>query len=264
MDCFDVACLVCDAVDESDLMTLYNVNRIYRRAVLRRAKNKKVIWYNVRYIPDSLMASLPEIFNCYNTDLVNYIICYQRVSERFVFKLFEYPDFMIVYYKNLVIKQILSRDAIEYIIRNFNDGYYLLIHYQKLDDSQLRFVVESDKVVDYAKSFTMWNNISNYQELTPEFIEDYYDSLNWFLLSSQNLKESTISQFSDYVHWENIFQYQVLSEPFITKYMHRIKNPNKIIKYQKVSREFILKHHLLFDPLIIKEYIPNHFIHPDF
>ena len=221
MDSFDVAYLICSVVEDEDLITMYNVNKVYRRAVLMCAKKNNVDWYSVGYVPDSLMASLPEIFRGENTNLMYHIIRTQRVEDRFVYKLFEYQKFMAVYYRFLSRTQTLSSDIIDYLFKNFDVDLPYLVKFQDLNDTQLRYAIENFEV-DYDKREEMWDIISVNQKLTPEFIEDYYDSLNWEVISQyQTLTENTILNFSDYVHWKSIFQFQTLTEQFTKKYIHR-------------------------------------------
>jgi hypothetical protein len=254
MNSIDVAYCICMAVDCNKLRDMYNVNKNYRRAVIQIIKNVgKFNYLNFGYIPDSLMASLPDIFIPENVYLIKYVIMNQVIQDRLIFKLFNYPDFIKIYKYSLVKHQKLGCDVLEYIIHNYKLSYhdnYHLLDYQQCSIQQLRYLIE-----EYEINRATWQSISAHQNLSPEFIDDYYDSLDWAMLSKyQTLQESTIEKFTDYVNWEEIFRKQILSEPFIERYMHRVKNPNTIIIYQKVSHNFIQRHILLFDPFTIQQH----------
>ena len=64
-----------------------------------------------------------------------------------------------------------------------------------------------------------WDDISEYQTLSEEFIEKYSDKVNWDDISEyQKLSEDFIEKHSDKVDWFCISRYQKLSEKFIKKY----------------------------------------------
>jgi len=90
-----------------------------------------------------------------------------------------------------------------------------------------------------------WVKISEYQELSEDFIREYQDKLDWWNISQyQKLSEEFILEYQFYVscfwrsdYWINISQYQKLSENFIRE------NEDKvcwkyIFKYQKLSENF--------------------------
>ena len=68
-----------------------------------------------------------------------------------------------------------------------------------------------------------WDNISQYQTLSEEFIEKHYDKVEWCNISEyQKLSEEFIKKHIDKVNWFYISRYQKLSESFIEKYSDKI------------------------------------------
>ena len=68
-----------------------------------------------------------------------------------------------------------------------------------------------------------WHSIAVYQQLSPEFLEEFRDRLNWGHVSQwQVLSEETIRRFQNYVIWPLICQFQRLSEDFIAEFADRV------------------------------------------
>ena len=64
-----------------------------------------------------------------------------------------------------------------------------------------------------------WDFISQYQELSENFIIKYKDYVNWNYISIfQNLSESFIIKYKNEVNWSNISINQKLSRSFMIKF----------------------------------------------
>jgi uncharacterized protein YnzC (UPF0291/DUF896 family) len=67
-----------------------------------------------------------------------------------------------------------------------------------------------------------WDEISENQNLSEEFIEKFKDKVYWERISrKQKLSEEFIEKFKDKVYWDVISVVQKLSEEFIEKFKHK-------------------------------------------
>ena len=84
-----------------------------------------------------------------------------------------------------------------------------------------------------------WDEISIYQKLSKEFINEFKDYVDWCYISChQNLSENFIREFQYKVKWKYISKYQKLSEDFIREFQDDV-DWDEISEYQKLSSEFI-------------------------
>jgi hypothetical protein len=93
-----------------------------------------------------------------------------------------------------------------------------------------------------------WNFISQFQNLSEEFIEKHSGKVHWYKISVyQNLSEKFIEKHLVEVNWAGISLCQELSEQFIKKHIRKInfyylmindKISNKI--KDKIEKEFYL------------------------
>lgn len=84
-----------------------------------------------------------------------------------------------------------------------------------------------------------WNYISEFQELSEDFIREFKDKVNWTYISQyQKLSESFIREFKDHVDWSMISKYQKLSESFIREFQDKV-SWGYISGFQKLSESFI-------------------------
>jgi hypothetical protein len=89
------------------------------------------------------------------------------------------------------------------------------------------------------KNNYFWTNISEYQNLSEEFIREFKDNVNWSYISIyQKLNESFIIEFKDKVYWNYISRDQKLSEEFIREFKDNVSWYN-ISQFQKLSENFI-------------------------
>jgi len=73
--------------------------------------------------------------------------------------------------------------------------------------------VKSEKEIDNISN-TQWTDISQYQQLSEDFIEKFRNKVDWHNISEyQKLSEEFIEKFRNKVYWYNISIYQKLSEP---------------------------------------------------
>ena len=86
-----------------------------------------------------------------------------------------------------------------------------------------------------------WYEISEYQELSEDFIREFKNKINWCFISEyQTLSEKFIREFKDYVEWEYICVYQKLYEKFIREFKDKIYL-YYISEYQELSEDFIIE-----------------------
>lgn len=117
---------------------------------------------------------------------------------------------------------------------------------------------------DIIMKYVDWEKLSGSGKLTTEFIREFQDQLEWFLISSyqpqaasadfvrefqdkvywdrisicQNLSEDFIREFKDYVDWPNISSHQKLSEDFIREFQDKL-DWHRISYHQELSENFI-------------------------
>lgn len=67
------------------------------------------------------------------------------------------------------------------------------------------------------------NIICRYQRLTPEYIDEHADAVDWYgVCEYQDLPEWLIRKHIDKINWGQISQYQKLSREFVTEFKDRI------------------------------------------
>ena len=90
-----------------------------------------------------------------------------------------------------------------------------------------------------------WRDVSGFQPLSEEFMEEYADKLDWSVLFQyQKLSESFIekhmNRITDGNDWYNIFKYQKLSEAFIKRCLDKgVEEAAFARKYQILSEQFL-------------------------
>ena len=68
-----------------------------------------------------------------------------------------------------------------------------------------------------------WEHISQYQNLSEDFIREFQDEVDWtYIPYYQKLSENFIREFKNKVYWINISRYQNLSEYFIYEFQDRV------------------------------------------
>ena len=83
----------------------------------------------------------------------------------------------------------------------------------KLSDATIRRLIQT---VD-------WRIISEYQQLSPDFLEEFRDRISWRNVSQRpGLSEETIRRFQNYVIWPLICRHQKLTEGFIAEFADRV------------------------------------------
>jgi hypothetical protein len=86
-----------------------------------------------------------------------------------------------------------------------------------------------------------WYIISRYHRLSEDFIRDFQDKVYWNKISKyQKLSEDFLREFQDKVNWHKISEYQILSENFIREFQNKV-NWHKIRKFQELSEDFKLE-----------------------
>lgn len=84
--------------------------------------------------------------------------------------------------------------------------------------------------------FFDWQDISENEKLSEDFIEEFKDKLNWDLISlKQSLSKKFIIKYKDSVNWNILINKSENKEKFIMNYAEFI-NPSVIFKY---SNNFI-------------------------
>jgi len=107
---------------------------------------------------------------------LDYILKYQKIDSEIISN-------------NKFLQNIIDRDHVNTLVR------YQTISFQTLDYIILNGYVDTD----------FWNIISQYQNLTNEYIRKYDDKLNWKLISTfQNIDLLLITDYLDKIDWKNI------------------------------------------------------------
>ena len=109
---------------------------------------------------------------------------------------------------------------------------------------------------------TDWNDISQYQKLSEQFIEKHSNKVYWTYISRyQKLSEQFIEKHSKKVNWDCISECQKLSEKFIEKHSDKVYW-DCISIYQKLSEQFIEKHSdkVYWDYILINQKFSEKFI----
>lgn len=103
-----------------------------------------------------------------------------------------------------------------------------VIRYNKTDTKALKTILGEK-----------WNSedVSRFVKLTPEFIDEYAEKLDWFhLCEHQELPEWLMNKYKHKLNWGQISLYQMMSEDFINTNMHMLNtiklSMNKKIKTQ--------------------------------
>lgn len=98
-------------------------------------------------------------------------------------------------------------------------------------------------------SYSFWSDISEYQTLSEQFMEDFANHINWRLCSiHQKMSESFIEKWKNKVDWRFVTTNNVLSEEFIDKHVKDFSNDfgyvfwSRMLKQQKLSRKFMRKY----------------------
>jgi hypothetical protein len=79
-----------------------------------------------------------------------------------------------------------------------------------------------EKIIDKLSNYD-WNNISQYQKLSEDFIQEFKDCFKYyFSVSIYLLKEDFIKEFQNKVAWRFISQYQKLPENFIREFQDKV------------------------------------------
>ena len=94
--------------------------------------------------------------------------------------------------------------------------HYCCKYTKNVDQPYLDWCLNNPKNVD-------WDDISQNEPLTEDFIRKTYDKVNWWLIvQCQKLSESFIREMADYVAWNYVGCEQKLSEDFIREFNVRI------------------------------------------
>jgi hypothetical protein len=95
-----------------------------------------------------------------------------------------------------------------------------------------------------------------YQQLSEDFIEDFQDKINWYLISRyQQLSENFIKEFQDKVNWNLISICQNFSNEFLQEFSdkidielyHQIHEEKTYQQKLKEIEEYAKDHNLKFD-----------------
>lgn len=85
-------------------------------------------------------------------------------------------------------------------IDNYNNVMYLSISYGRSDLVITRCIEYITTTYDNINSKDFWDNISRYQELSEEMIDNYKEYLNWDYISKwQNMSLSFIREHDKYI-----------------------------------------------------------------
>lgn len=109
-----------------------------------------------------------------------------------------------------------------------------------------------------------WKLVSEYNNLSQEFIDKYFFQLKPFQIEQkQFLSVPLLKKYFCFINWYILSSYQEIPEFFIAEKIKRFDNQTliSIIKYQKLSLKFLLKHIFLFKkPELIQALKQNYLI----
>jgi len=107
------------------------------------------------------------------------------------------------------------------------DIKYFIKNWRTIDKKDINFSEEE------------WREISCYQKLSEDFIQEFKDKVDWEYISCyQILSEDFIREFINRIHWDGISYYQQLSEEFVQEFKNEV-DWEYISRYQKLSSKFI-------------------------
>jgi len=185
----------------------------------------------------------------YKDDLSDIISQYPYLTNRFVKK----------YKKTLNLNEsIIYRNYLNEFIEENIEINHLVLQKQTLSEKKLleeySFDIEEKEIIrtqvlseDYILKTkdirrVSWNLLSEYQEMSKEFILTYKDKINFDYLSTQNLSEDIIKEFEDELDWNILVLNTDLSEEMIKKNYDKINNKQDILERQVLSEKFFENH----------------------
>jgi hypothetical protein len=116
-----------------------------------------------------------------------------------------------------------------------------ITRYQKLSEKVIR-----KNISCINKNKHHWNNISQYQVLSKEFIIEFQDSINWeYISKNYNVIEdwNFVEKYKYRINWQYVTAYYKLSEYFIEKFIEVLDNYWwELCHYQELSEGFMEKY----------------------
>ena len=94
---------------------------------------------------------------------------------------------------------------------------------------------------DILVKYVNWEKLSCSCKISAEFIREFQDKVEWFLISHYHPLASSadfVREFKDKVEWKQISRRQTLSEDFIREFQDKV-DWEEISDYQKLSEDFI-------------------------
>ncbi len=215
---------------------LYILCKYYLKYKAHTISDNQIRIYTTRALSENLTKLI--INNPHLKHKVDYtrFFLYQTFSSSFIKELIQI-DFIKeqIDWNNIAYCPNLSED----FIIEFQDklSFYIISREQTLSED---FIIKFQDKVN-------WSHISQYQKLSEDFIWEFRDKLHWKKISEYQILSNTfIRKCATYVNWIKIFVYQELSMYFIEECVNTLLSYigyiEIIIRYQKVSKEFILKY----------------------
>ncbi len=200
--------------------------------------NWKYVFKNDRKSEDFLRKNLFRI-DAFNeqeqTDIWIFLARSQSFSEQFLMDFEHKIDF-----KNVANRTTIESFSLDFIRQHQDKWTWMVLGYNKRfsEDFLIEFAkkwqwqhdiayfqrVSESFLRKYIKKFNQigWINLSEKQQLSESFIEDYQDKVTWWMISMyQTLSENFIRKFQNRVDWEKIFVFQELSPAFQTEFQHK-------------------------------------------
>lgn len=154
------------------------------------------------------------------------ISIYQKFSENLLKKVHDKISFSILLSHQILPVDILY-DIIERYTLSSTDWYYISLK-QKID---LEFI---EKYYDKIQ----WNPLSqNINIINCKVIDKYHDKLVWQELTKHGINEYILIKYTsyfDFICWSNISQYSILSNDFIKMFLLFL-DLDIIFRFQKIS-----------------------------
>jgi hypothetical protein len=130
---------------------------------------------------------------------------------------------------------------------------------KKTVEQEIKKIIEElnpNITIDEFRDNADWSSISEYQQLSEDFIREFQDAVDWEIISYyQRLSENFMREFQDKLDWSRIAHYQRLSEDFIREFRDRLDMMDVSI-HQELSEDFIKEFHK--DDVWDWEYLVRH------
>jgi hypothetical protein len=159
--------------------------------------------------------------------------CYSR----FILKQ-HLPEEFIHHFKEDICWRVIKQKFSEEFIIDYKDHFWFCYYlkYHKISEDTLEILINTENVFCESE----WETISEFQDLSEDFIRRYHSKLDWDLISEfQVLSEEFLEEFRDLINWDSIYIYESpLSEEFVLRFDNYL-NLYLVFRFQRYPESFI-------------------------